>query len=440
MAAVDPLVVDLLLYGVSAAFAAITAASSTLPPHRAWGGIAAVGYVVAAMAAGAQLAGRRFMPNARWIGPPGRWAVLALAAATSVLVPLLQQAVQRAAGRTDRAQEEVIVVEHAAGRLLDVGTPYLARDEIAALPAGEQLLGYLPYQPGMPLFGLPRALAGASWWTDARVWFALVTAAVLVVAIRMVRRAPANAVLRAVQAATVFPVCALTLTTGGDDMPVLALCLLALTLCATGRYGRAGLAVGSAAALKLFAAPVLAVLLVHAVAHGRRTAGRFAVGAIGVPLAALVPALLVDAAALVENVVRFPSGAGLVASPARSPLPGHLIASALPAGRQIATTLLLVTALAIAVGLVRRPPRTAAAAALASGSGLLAAILLMPTTRFGYVLYPVALLAWSPALRATAAPPTPGSTAPSTAPPAALPAPRAAARTSPAGGSPPGRG
>jgi hypothetical protein len=27
------------------------------------------------------------------------------------------------------------------------------------------------------------------------------------------------------------------------------------------------------------------------------------------------------------------------------------------------------------------------------------AILLMPTTRFGYLLYPLALLAWAPALR-----------------------------------------
>ncbi|HEX7743999.1 MAG TPA: glycosyltransferase family 87 protein, partial [Micromonosporaceae bacterium] len=401
---VDRLAVDLLLYGLSAAFAAITAVSSTLAPHRAWGAIAAAGYVVAALAAAAQLVGRRFNPDARWTGPPGRWVVLAFTAATTVVVPLAQQAMQRAAGRSDRAQEEVVVVEHAAARLLDVGMPYLSRDEIAALPAGEQLLGYVPYQPGMVLFGLPRALAGAGWWTDARVWFALVTAVALALAVRMLRPAPGEVVLRAVQVAAVFPVCALTLATGGDDLPVLALCLLALTLCAKGRYGRAGLAVGSAAALKLFAAPVLAVLLVHAVTRGRRAAGRLAAGAIVLPTAALVPALLIDAAALVENVVRFPAGEGLVASPARSPLPGYLIASALPAGRQIATAVLGAAALTIAVGLVRRPPRTAAMAALAGGYGLLGAILLMPSTRFGYLLYPVAILAWSPALRSATAP------------------------------------
>ena len=64
-------------------------------------------------------------------------------------------------------------------RLLDTGTPYLGRDAIAALPAGERLLGYTPYQPGMAMFGLPRAVAGDAWWTDARIWFAVVTVAAL---------------------------------------------------------------------------------------------------------------------------------------------------------------------------------------------------------------------------------------------------------------------
>ena len=32
-----------------------------------------------------------------------------------------------------------------------------------------------------------------------------------------------------------LPICALTLATGGDDLPVLALCLLALALCAARR-------------------------------------------------------------------------------------------------------------------------------------------------------------------------------------------------------------
>ncbi|MEV6488539.1 hypothetical protein AB0M20_07880, partial [Actinoplanes sp. NPDC051633] len=83
---------------------------------------------------------------------------------------------------------------------------------------------------------------------------------------------------------------------------------------------------------------------------------------------------------------------------AQSPFPGQLIASNLPAGRYVAAALLVAAGVTIAVLLLRRPPRTAGAAALFCGYGLLTAILLMPTTRFGYVLYPVALLVWGFAL------------------------------------------
>lgn len=393
------LAADLAIYGLSAAFAAITAATSTLLPHRAWGAVATAGYAVAAIAVVVQLFARRW-------GTRERALVAAFAFAATALLPMVIQAVQRADGRTDRAQEEVVVVEHGGERLLEHGTPYLSSDTIAALPPGEQLLGYLPYQPGMALFGLPRAVAGDAWWTDARIWFAAVTIVALVLAIRLIEWGPA--LLRAIQLGTVIPLVPLTMATGGDDIPVLSLCLLALALCATRRYGAAGIAAGLAAALKLFAWPVAAVLLVHALTAGRRPAARLAAGAIGLPAVALLPAALVDATAFVDNVIRFPLGQGVVTSPAQSPFPGYLIADNLPAGRAIAAALLAAAAVAIAVWLARHPPRTAAAAATVCGYGLLAAILLMPSTRFGYLLYPVAFLAWVPALRRpafTAAPP-----------------------------------
>ncbi|MFE0592134.1 glycosyltransferase 87 family protein [Micromonospora echinospora] len=402
---------DLGLYAASAAFAGITAATSTLAPHRAWGAVAGIGYLVAALLATSQLLARRRRPDTPLASTTARSAITALTWTTTALLPLAWQSAQRSAGRTDRAQEEVVVVEHSGARLIHDGTPYLGHDAIAALPPGEQLLGYTPYQPGMALFGLPRA-ALDTWWTDARVWFALATALTLALAVRTLRdntgrHAAAGdrtrtdaALLRAVQAATVLPVCALTLATGGDDLPVLALCLLALAHAATGRPGRAGLAVGLAGALKLFAWPIALVLLFWAVT--RRAAGRYAVGAFGLPAAALLPALLVDRDALVENVLRFPLGQGLVTSPAASPFPGHLIATGLPAGRAVATGLLLAAGIAIAVHLLRRPPRTAATSALICGYGLLAAIALMPATRFGYLLYPLALLVWAPALRLAA--------------------------------------
>ncbi len=391
------LAADAGLYAVSAVFALVTALTSTLLPHRAWGAVAAWVYAAAFLVVGAVLAVGPFLAVGapmRMRRPVTRMTLTWTTFAGVALLPLTVQAVQRAAGRTDRAQEEVLVTEHMGERLIDTGTPYLSPEAIAALPPGEQLLGYSPYQPGMAVFGVPRALAGNVWWTDSRVWFAVATVAALAVALSLVRAGPVA--VRAAQAATVLPICALTLATGGDDLPVLALCLLALACCATGRFGAGGLAVGAAAALKLFALPVVVVLAVLAVAtgHGRR----FLPGAVGLPVLVLVPPLLVDADAFVENVIRFPLGHGLVTSPAQSPFPGHLIASALPGGRYVAAALLVAAGAAIAVRLLRRPPRTAASAALFCGYGLLTAILLMPTTRFGYLLYPIALLVWAPAL------------------------------------------
>ncbi|MFI7025849.1 glycosyltransferase family 87 protein [Micromonospora sp. NPDC049900] len=401
--AADGLALDLGLYATAAAFAAITAATSTLVPHRAWGTIAALGYLAAALAATGQLLLRRHRPHSKLVTLPGRALVTALAWAGTALLPLIWQSIQRTAGRTDRAQEEVLVVEDSGARLVDTGTPYLGPDAIAALPSDERLLGYTPYQPGMALFGIPRALVD-TWWTDARVWFAVGTAVALLLAIRILRPPTARSrttrhqalLLRGVQAATVLPVCALTLATGGDDLPVLALCLLALALAATDRPGWSGIAVGLAGALKLFAWPVAAVLIIWGLT--RRAGLRVAAGALGLPAAALLPTLLVDRTALVENVLRFPLGHGLVSSPAATPFPGYLIANTLPAGRVVAAALLVAAGTAIAVLLARRPPRTARTAALICGYGLLVAILLMPATRFGYLLYPIAFLLWAPAL------------------------------------------
>ncbi|WP_426508943.1 glycosyltransferase 87 family protein [Dactylosporangium sp. McL0621] len=377
---------DAAFYALCAAFAAVTALTSTLLPHRAWGTIAWIAY-----AAGAAL-----------VLLIGRHRVVPLLFVTTALLPLLVEAVQRASGRTDRAQEEVLVVEQMGDRLAHTGTPYLAREAIAALPEPDRLLGYAPYQPGMSVFGLPRAAFGDAWWTDARVWFAVVTTFCLVYCLNLLR--PHADPLRLAQAVAVLPLCTLTLATGGDDLPVLTLCLLALALSARNRYTAAGVAVGLAGALKLFALPVALVLLVLILATASRRAIGFAATALGIPLLALLPALLVNADAYIENAVRFPSGHGLVTSPAQSPLPGHLIATALPAGRTIALALLLLAGAVIALMLFRRPPRTAGVAAAYIAAGLTAAIMLTPATRFGYLLYPVAFLAFWWSLRKTADP------------------------------------
>src|SRR4030095_10495352 len=99
-----------------------------------------------------------------------------------------------------------------------------------------------------------------------------------------------------------------------------------------------------------FAWPVAIVLAVHAAT--RRAGWRFAAAALAPPLATGLPVVLADPGAAMENVVAYPSGRGVVASPAASPLPGRLIATALPAGRTVALVLLLLAALAPAACLV----------------------------------------------------------------------------------------
>jgi Glycosyltransferase family 87 len=399
-AAASGLGVDIGLYALSTIFAAITAHNVGLPPHGAWGRMAVAGYAAATLLAVAQLLGRRFKHLS---GTASRAVVTAMTFAATALVPMIVEAVQRAGGRTDRAQDEVWVIEDGGARLWHTGTPYLSHDAIAALPSSARLDAYLPYQPGMALYGLPRAVFGVHWWTDARVWFALTLILTVMAAVWLLRRtARATALLRAVQAVTVLPICALTIATGGDDLVILGFCLLAFALAARERFGAAGVAVGVAGAMKLFAWPVALVLLALAATRGRRVAGRYAIGAIGLPIVALIPAILVDRGATMENVIRFPLGQTDVKSPAASPLPGHLIADNVPGGKIIATLLLVVAAIAIGLWLLRRPPRTASAAATVSAWGLIVAIMLIPATRFGYLLYPVAYAVWAAALRSDA--------------------------------------
>jgi hypothetical protein len=383
--------VDVAFYLLCAVFSAYTGKLSMLESHRAWGAIAVWGYLAAA---GLAVALRSQVARAWLTG---------LAWGATALLPLISLAAERADGRIGRAQEEVMVIEAAGLRMLHTGTPYLDRDAIAAVPAALRLSDYLPYQPGMAIAGLPRAIAGIAWWTDARVIMALLSTLALLSALYLLgfphRESRSEAPLRALQAVTVLPLAALTLATGGDDVPVLAFSLLACVLCVRHRWTLAGLAIGCAAALKLTAWPVLVVLGIVVFVRARRHLPRYAAAALLLPLATLGPVAVINGRAVVENVVRFPLGHGLVQSPAASPLPGYLLTAHLPDGHQLVLALLLSAVVGVTVSVLHRPPSSAAAAALVSAVGLLLAIMLMPATRFGYLLYPVALLAWVPLLR-----------------------------------------
>ena len=141
--------------------------------------------------------------------------------------------------------------------------------------------------------------------------------------------------------------------------------------------------------------PVIGAMI--ATREGVRAAARFAATALGTALvliAALAPALLGQPAAFADNVVTYPLGLARHETPAASPLPGHLLASAGPTGRLAAIGLLLLAGLVITVSLVLRPPRDARSAALCLALGLTLLFSLAPAGRFGYFSYPAALLGW----------------------------------------------
>lgn len=332
------------------------AMASGLGPHRVWGWVAGAGYAVAAILTSGSVPLR---------------AARSAAVLGAVVLPLVGLV---AAGL---GQLEVAVVERSGLLLLTTGSPYVT-DPVA-------VADFNPYLPGMALFGV---LPGdARWWLGGAFVASLAAAGV--------NRSWLLA----------CPLIALPLAVGGIDLPVAGLMCLGVSLAGQGRPGRAGLALGAAAALKWTAWPALPVALaLIAVLRGGRPALRCAAVGLSTATAAVLPFVLADPAGFYRNVVAFPLGLTATVSPAASPLPGHLLAVHLPGGAVIAVALLSVGALLIALSLAVRPPSTVRAAAgrLALGLGLATA--LMPATRFGYLVYPLVLgvLAHRSAARGTA--------------------------------------
>ncbi|MFJ9111832.1 glycosyltransferase 87 family protein [Streptomyces sp. NPDC102283] len=353
------------------AFCAATALAlgtfSSLGPHRVWGAAATLGYTAAAV-----LAARGRSP--RTAG--------AVAVAGAVLLPLLVLLA------VDRAQLEVDVVARSAGLLLSEGTPYPERP---AVPED-----FNPYLPGMAAFGIPEAVAGPGLFTDPRLWMGAAFLGAFALAL------PAGLRREAPRWLAACPLVALPLAVGGVDLPVAGLMCLGLAGAGRGRAGRAGLALGLAAALKWTAWPAVPVALALLATasggdgrRGSRAALRCALVALFTAAVLVLPAALRDPGAFRAHVVDFPLGLTGAVSSAASPLPGHLLATHVPGGRTLALLLLGVSALLLAVSLLVRPPGTASAAAARLALGLLLAIAFMPASRFGYLVHPVVLTAWA---------------------------------------------
>ncbi|RSS81239.1 glycosyltransferase 87 family protein [Streptomyces sp. WAC06614] len=368
----------------SLASLAVGLASAPNTSQHRWGLAAAVAYACAALVA--------LVSRTPW----SRAAALT-AAVGAVAVPLVWLTA------VGLEQMEVGVVERAARHLLETGTPYLA-DPVA-------VRDFNPYLPGMALFGLPHALFGAGPATSARLWclagFLVVLTAAVAVLVKGERqpRRKAVAVTGALWIAA-SPVVALPLAIGGVDPVVVACILLALAYAHRGRAGGAGLVLGAAAVLKWTAWPAVPVVVaLMAATRGPRAARTTAAVSVGVAALVVAPPLLADPRAFLDNAVLYPFGLSRTASTAASPLLGHLLVTWVPHGRTLAVALIGLSAVAVAVSLLVRPPMSVPAAAHRLALGLTLAILLSPATRIGYAVYPVALLIWARCITLAARPP-----------------------------------
>ena len=372
-------------YLAFATFAAVLSVASGQPIERCWGTWAAIGYATAAAITAA--APRRQERQAAAVA-------LGCAAGCATVAPLSWQAF---AGLPSRAgQGSLTVIAQAGGHLLRHGTPYLPAAGLT------HVLAYDPYEPLMPVFGLPNAAGLTGWPANPRLWLALAGTAGVYLAFR-IPGAPPRQALRSTALALASPVLALPLATGGSDLPVIASLCVALALADRApRHAAAlaaGLAAGMACALKAIAWPAVPVIAALAAARGTRVSWRFTVTAAVTAVAAMAaaaPAALSDPGATVQNAILFPLGLTSHRSPAASPLPGRLLASEGPAGKWAALALLAVAVAAFAWWVVRRPPRiaTARTAAVLLAAGLTAAVTLAPAARWGYYAYPLALLGW----------------------------------------------
>jgi hypothetical protein len=393
---------------MSAVFAAATAIAAGIPLYRQWGEMAVGPYAAAAvfMAVVAWRVGKH--PKAE----PGlgvhhrRWNVARIGACIVVLagatvVPLALEVVWRAQGDASaHVQPEVLVVER-AGVLADRGKdPYQVIDRNGHIlihqntePVYEL---YYPYLPGMVLFGFSRGSKVEARLTDARIQFLVFTVIISLIALSRLRPAT-DARVRALQVLTVLPTAAFPLATGGDDMPVVALMLLGMVALQRRRPVIAGLALGAASSLKFTAWP-LAILAAWVALDRRmrRAVGRYVLGFLAVAGPVVLPVAFRNPSAFVDNVIRFPLGLAGVASPAASPLPGHLFVTAFPGAHGAYVLVLVVGGLILlARRLIRKPPVDPAGVARLGGWVMLFGIVFAPATRVGYLLYAVNLFVWA---------------------------------------------
>jgi len=387
---------DGLLYLLAACFALVLGWTSNQSAQWQWGYLAVGPYVFAALVA--LVLARRVVRRENFV----RMVLLGAVVVGVVFVPLgLETHWRQVHGGHGDAQPEVGVIER-SGALLSKGLdPYRAYEkhghvvnEIRGLPAFES---FFPYFPLMGIFGLPAVDSKKSeGLTDARIIMTLMTLFASGWALALLRLSRQQK-LRVAQVLIALPTGALFLSTGGDDMPILALLLLGVAGLQRRQTNLAGISFGLAAAMKLTAWPMAAgALLVARNPEGRSTWRRTLAWVGGIVLVTTVPFVFKAPAAFMSNVFAFPLGLAGVSSPAASALPGHILTTWIPIlGHVLAPVTLFIGGYFVTKYLQRHWPLT-----LSQLLGLLSVVFAVmmcvaSATRAGYVIYPVNFALWA---------------------------------------------
>jgi hypothetical protein len=380
---------DALLYGLSALFALGLGMTSHQGAQWQWGYLAAGPYALAALIA----YGFHRLNLART--SMIRIALLALVLLGSVAVPLSLEARWRV------AQPEVGVIPRAGDNLSKDRNLYPSYDKhgklinpIEGLPAYES---FFPYFPLMGVFGLPSAETHKTkGLTDPRIAMSLLTLLASGLALALLRTSTKKKI-RVAQFLLALPTGALFLSTGGDDMPILALTLLGVAALQRRQNNFAGISLGLAAAMKLTAWPMaFGALLVARDSKNRSDWKRIALWVFAIVVVTVAPFAIRAPWAFMSNVFAFPLGLTSVASPAASALPGHILTTLwAPAGHILAPVTFLIGGYFLAKYLRGHWPLNLAQLLAILSLVFLTMMCVSSATRIGYLIYPLNFALWS---------------------------------------------
>jgi hypothetical protein len=380
---------DGLLYLLAAGFALVLGETSTQPAQWQWGYLAFGPYALAALLA--FVLARRVVRREH----AARLVLLVVVMIGAIGVPLGLEAQWR------HAQPEAGVITRAGQYISKGEDPYRAYVRnghlVNAIPGDPTFESFFPYFPLMGVFGLPYAESHkGKGLTDPRIIMTLMSIIVSAWALILLRVSREQKI-RVAQLLVALPTGALFFATGGDDMPILALLLLAVAALQRRQSNLAGVSLGLAAAMKLTAWPMAAgALLVTRDGEGRSTWKKVLAWVAAIVIVTTVPFAVRQPLAFMSNVFAFPLGLAGVTSPAASALPGHILTTWLPVlGHVLAPVSFLIGGYFATKYVRRHWPLT-----LSQMLGLLAIVFLglicvATATRVGYVIYPLNLWLWS---------------------------------------------